>query len=301
MKASPEIHSSLKNTLPGRIISRYIKDDISLSAAENRDLEPVSGMLVLQQSIIHFFFCLQGDAVFAFGPHYSRAIKKDFNYFFYNPDQDLSLTLTMNPGTSLVYLGISIHSLHSLFVGESQGLPILNQENQSRKFYDEREIPPAIRLALSGIFNTQLNETSARIFFQAKVLEILSLYFAHRIPDSEACPFLNDQETVRKIKMAKDYLLKNMEAPPSLPELARLAGLNEYQLKVGFREVYGNSVFGFLLDHRLDYARELLDTGELQVNEVAYKVGYSNTSHFIAAFRKKFGITPKKYLMARAS
>ena len=90
-----------------------------------------------------------------------------------------------------------------------------------------------------------------------------------------------------------------MDTPPSLKELAKASALNEYQLKMGFKEIYGNTVYGFLLDHKLDHSRILLDSGKLQVNEVAYQMGYTNPSHFIAAFKKKFGITPKKYLMTK--
>jgi AraC-like DNA-binding protein len=146
---------------------------------------------------------------------------------------------------------------------------------------------------LNQLFTTQLSESASRLFYQGKAYEILSLYFSERKPNTESCPFLNDQETVRKIKHAKEHLLKNQDAPPSLKELAKYAGLNEYQL-------YGNSVFGYLLDHKLDHARVLLDTMKYQVNEVAYQLGYTNPSHFIAAFKKKFGMTPKKYLMSRS-
>lgn len=47
----------------------------------------------------------------------------------------------------------------------------------------------------------------------------------------------------------------------------------------------------------MEYARKMLDSGSYNVNEVGLKVGYSTSSHFIAAFKKKFGTTPKKYLM----
>jgi AraC-like DNA-binding protein len=56
-------------------------------------------------------------------------------------------------------------------------------------------------------------------------------------------------------------------------------------------------VHSFLLDHKLDQSRLLLDSGKYLVNEAAYQIGYNNPSHFIAAFKKKFGVTPKKYLM----
>jgi AraC-like DNA-binding protein len=47
----------------------------------------------------------------------------------------------------------------------------------------------------------------------------------------------------------------------------------------------------------MEVARKLLETNAHNVNEVGLKVGYSTASHFIAAFKKKYGTTPKKYLM----
>jgi len=51
----------------------------------------------------------------------------------------------------------------------------------------------------------------------------------------------------------------------------------------------------------MEYARKLLDSGTYNVNEVGVQIGYSTASHFIAAFKKKFGTTPKKYLMSLTS
>jgi AraC-like DNA-binding protein len=44
---------------------------------------------------------------------------------------------------------------------------------------------------------------------------------------------------------------------------------------------------------KLDSAMEMLNSGEFLVKEVAFKIGYQNPSHFISAFKKKFGYTPK--------
>ena len=48
----------------------------------------------------------------------------------------------------------------------------------------------------------------------------------------------------------------------------------------------------------MEEARRLLETNTLNVNEVGLQVGYSTSSHFIAAFKKKFGITPKKHIQS---
>ncbi len=288
----------VKNTQVSSFRVLLEKEDLSLMTAENSGETVLTFASSIRKSIIHFYFCLDGSAIFEFSPHYSREIQKQRNYFFYNPEKDTPFQLNLAPNSRMALLTISLDSLHKLFLHD--GLPFLTGENANRKFYDEREIPSSLHLVLNQLFNVHLSESAEKIYYQGKVLELLSLYFSDKKPDTESCPFLNDEETVRKIKFAKGHLLKNIETPPSLKELAKASGLNEYQLKVGFKEIYGDTVFGFLLSHRLDHARVLLDAAKLQVNEVAYQIGYSNPSHFIAAFKKKFGITPKKYLMNNA-
>ena len=287
-----------KNTQKGKVQLLFEKDDLKLSTVENDSDSVAIVESLIEKSIVHFYFCLDGSAHFVFNPHYSREIQKQKNYFFYDPEKDLPFSLELAPKAKLVLMSLPLQSLHKLFVHDT--LPFLSPENVNRRFYDEREIPSSLFVVLNQLFSVHLSETAQKLFYQGKVYELLSLYFSDRKPDTESCPFLNDQETVRKIKHAKEFLLKNMETPPGLKELAKTAGLNEYQLKVGFKQIYGNTVYGFLNEHKLDNARVLLDTRKYQVNEVAYQIGYTNPSHFIAAFRKKFGVTPKKYLMSRA-
>lgn len=286
-----------ENTLQSQLSVAFEKDDIRLLLAENTDQTEYTSNAILRKNIIQFYFCLEGTARFQFGPHYGREIQRLKNYFFYNPDGDVPFTLHLPPGTRMVFLFISLESLHQLFVHEP--LPFLKAENANRKFYDERDIPSPLVVALNQLFTMHLGESAKMLYFHGKVFEILSLYFSERKPDTEACPFLKDEETVRKIKNAKEHLLKNIESPPGLKALARFAGLNDHQLKAGFKEIYGNTVFGYLLDHKLDHSRVMLDSGRYKVNEVAFQIGYSNPSHFISAFKKKFGITPKKYLMQK--
>jgi len=284
-----------ENTFKSEIRPLFEDSDMSLVSIDNpNDLEDTWPTEV-SKSRIYFYFCIEGKATFEFGPHYSREIQQQKNYFFYNPEKDLPFILKVAPKTRMITLTISLEGLHKLFVHDA--LPFLKPENVNRTFYDERDIPAHLYVVLNQLFTIQISQTSEQLYYKAKTLELLSLYFSTKRPNTESCPFLNDQETVRKIKHAKEHLLKNLESPPSLKELARFAGLNEYQLKVGFKEIYGNTVYGYLLDHKLDHSRALLDKRRYQVNEVAYQIGYTNPSHFIAAFRKKYGVTPKKYLM----
>ena len=117
--------------------------------------------------------------------------------------------------------------------------------------------------------------------------------------DIEQCPFLVDESNVAKIKKAKDVIITRMSEPPTLQELSDEIGLPLKKLKEGFKQIYGDSVFSFLFDYKMEVARKLLESGAHNVNEVGLRVGYSTASHFIAAFKKKYGITPKKYILSK--
>ena len=75
-----------------------------------------------------------------------------------------------------------------------------------------------------------------------------------------------------------------------------MVGTNEFKLKVGFRSIFGTTVYGYLSDHRMEHARKMLTVDKVRIKEVAVEVGYSNPSHFIAAYKRKFGVTPKQHL-----
>lgn len=86
-----------------------------------------------------------------------------------------------------------------------------------------------------------------------------------------------------------------MESPPTLPELARTAGISETKLKRGFRMEYGSSVFEYLRKQRLDKARMLVEYGEMSVTQVALSIGFSSLSHFTCLFKSHCGVRPKDY------
>ena len=67
--------------------------------------------------------------------------------------------------------------------------------------------------------------------------------------------------------------------------------LQEFKLKKGFRELFGTTVFGYVLQLRMHHARRLLEQGTT-VSEAAFMVGYQNVSSFCVEFRKRYGYSP---------
>lgn len=100
------------------------------------------------------------------------------------------------------------------------------------------------------------------------------------------------QGDLNRIRQAREVLVERMASPPSLGELAREVGLNEVKLKAGFHRLWGTTVYGLLRRDRMAEARRFLEAGEGNVGEAAFRVGYTNTSHFAQAFQKEYGVTP---------
>ncbi|WP_207532415.1 helix-turn-helix transcriptional regulator [Desertivirga arenae] len=152
-------------------------------------------------------------------------------------------------------------------------------------------ITPSLGSVLDSIIRCGHTGYSRRIFYEAKMLELL-LLISNETKRRKQNSFISIKTyDLNKIYQAKDFIERNIQSPCSLIELAHKVGLNDFKLKKGFKEVIGTTVFGYLYDFRMEKARILLENGA-PVNEVSYEVGYKNPHHFTAAFKKKYGVLP---------
>ncbi|MGF1567522.1 MAG: helix-turn-helix domain-containing protein [Nodosilinea sp.] len=153
-----------------------------------------------------------------------------------------------------------------------------------------------IRRALWEIVQCPWQGVTKRLFLEGKALELLSLLVEwergiQAQDDGTKVPAGNRE----RVHYARELLLQNLHEPLSLAELAQRSQLNEFALKQGFKQEFGQTVFDYLLDYRLEQARQMLERGAMQVSEVMAAVGLKNRSYFAAAFRQKFGQNPKQY------
>ncbi len=276
-----------------------IENDFTLIRFQNDSEESYRVERHINQGLIQFHFGMKGKAKFVFNQgNYALDLNEEKSYLFYNPQKELPLNLELAPNSWVISVIVSIQKFHSLFSTESDYIPFLSEENNDKKYYKEDNISPSMAIVLSQMFHYNLNPSIKNLYYKGKGYELLSLYFnRNEDPNAEQCPFLIDEDNVLKIKKAKEIIIANMSEPPSLQELSDEIGLNLKKLKMGFKQIYGDTVYRFLFDYKMDYARKLLDSGSYNVNEVGLKIGYSTGSHFISAFKKKFATTPKKYLM----
>lgn len=254
----------------------------------------------IDSNFIQFHFCIKGSSRFIFNDSsYAFDVLDSMHVLLYNTLKKLPVNLELRSKSWVISVLISIEKFHSLFSQEAAYIPFLSDENKAKKYYDDGQTTPQMALVLNQILNFNVNSSIKNLYVKGKVYELLSLFFnTNEESNNEKCPFLIDEDYVQKIKKAKDIVINRMAEPPSLQELADEVGLSLKKLKEGFKQIYGDSVFSFLFNYKMEFARKLLETNTVNVNEVGLQVGYSTSSHFIAAYKKKFGITPKKYIQS---
>jgi AraC family transcriptional activator of pyochelin receptor len=133
-----------------------------------------------------------------------------------------------------------------------------------------------------------------RNFMQAKISVLLLLALEQIIsrPAEKETSIHLKRYDLEKIHEAREYLLLNMENPPTLKELAHKMGINDFKLKKGYKQVFGTTIFGDFNRERMDKAIQCLLEKNMSIANTALLTGYQDPPNFIRAFKVYFGSTP---------
>lgn len=159
---------------------------------------------------------------------------------------------------------------------------------------------PMMYALLQQILQCPYAGLTKRMYLESKAIELLALLMEEEaiIHRDKAQADLPSLDRRGRIQYAQEILMNNLTNPPSLMELARQVGLCDCNLKRGFKETFGTSVFGYLRDRRLEKAQLLLLEPWMTVTEAARIVGYESRSAFTIAFKQRYGMSPKAYKMS---
>ncbi|MEL6459770.1 MAG: AraC family transcriptional regulator [Cyanobacteria bacterium J06621_15] len=204
--------------------------------------------------------------------------------------------------THVVEIYIEPQFIYQLIEDNANYLPadLLNiiEGKKEKSFYETDILTPQMQMALHQLINCSYQGVMKQMYLESKALELIVLKLA-QLKD-KAKPTKNTKtlksDDVERIYYAREILIKNIENPPSLLNLAKIVGINDYKLKLGFRQVFNTTVFGYLRTHRMEQARQLLINQNIRVSEAARIVGYSSLSRFNTAFKNQFGVSPSACL-----
>lgn len=288
---------NIKNTHKSIIKEYNISKDVFIALIDNNTASTDTILKGIDKRYIQFYFCTKGSLTFNFNNGiYKINLVEGRSFLFYYPSLDLPLNLNINAESKVYIVVLSIEKLQQLFTEHGIQDNFISRASQNQ-FYQEKIYTPQIKLVLEQLEENKMAPQFERLYLIGKMYELFTLYFSTpTIEETEQNPFISNDSQAKKIKAIKNMLMENLIHPPSIQEICEEYSISEYLLKDGFKKLYNNTVYGFILDKKMEFGKKRLEEGQLKVKDIAFELGYENPSHFITAFKKKYGTTPKQFL-----
>ncbi len=249
---------------------------------------------------VSFSFFLYGGCIHSFDAISSQPPRE----FSLGPGSNIIASLphsrgriTMDPELAMGALDIKIdRRLLASYLTGSPKSQFLNRLLDPRVHtYQSLPMTPAMLAATQALIHPprELSGPALSLFQEGQVLSLLSFQIQRllEVEGTHAAP-TERPDDAEKLHTARRILESNFKDAPTIATLARRCGLNEFHLKKGFKTLFGTTVHGYLQLKKMETAWQLLDQEGYSVSQAAFTVGYTNVSHFSAAFRKHFHFNP---------
>ena len=102
-----------------------------------------------------------------------------------------------------------------------------------------------------------------------------------------------------RVQRAISFIDGHLDDDLSLPQIAEALGISPHHFAHVFRTTVGVAPHQYVIRRRVERAKQLLQTTDLPIVEIALVVGCANQSHFSALFHRHTGLTPHAYRAAR--
>ncbi|VVS94541.1 helix-turn-helix transcriptional regulator [Desulfoluna spongiiphila] len=264
---------------------------------------PVTAAMKVQPSPIEIFFCVSGKLEgHALDIDRKLIIDAGNASFFLAPELQCNTVISSHEPLKLITIRFSPEVLCAEIKDLANVLPPQITDSQSltneTSIISHLPMTSDMKMAIIQILSCPYTDAFRRLYLESKAIELIVLYFASMQKAQGDFQFNAPAFTpseIARIHEAKAILRKDFENPPHLNELARQVGMNKDKLNQGFHKVFGTSVFGCFKQQKMEEAKKLLESKEMNVTEVAYTVGYSQPGTFSRAFKQYYGINPKAY------
>jgi AraC-like DNA-binding protein len=103
------------------------------------------------------------------------------------------------------------------------------------------------------------------------------------------------EDNFKKLATARDWIENNFSQSLSLRQLAGMASMNDEHFLRQFKKLYNKTPHQYLIDRRIQAARELLHTNGMSVQEICSAIGWESPATFSHLFKQRTGVTPGEY------
>ncbi|MBP2832452.1 BLUF domain-containing protein [Aquimarina sp. U1-2] len=248
----------------------------------------------------YFIYCVEG--------HYLHKFTSDPAHHKIHQNQNVILSGGFNEGHEIV-LPAEVHLKISIIFLSPEKLKSVNDDkakrieltmnnlskyfsmNKKEKYFGE--IDPSTAQYSRVLIENKRVDTLGIIITEGAILNTLASQLHHheKFKSNKGVRMLSSHDLNKIIELG-DYIKDRLEKKITINQLSSFSGLNPKKLQEGFNFLYGESVNGLIQRLRMERARQLLQSTDMSVSEVCYKIGIISRSYFSQVFQEYFGILP---------
>lgn len=181
---------------------------------------------------------------------------------------------------------------------DASGSSILDLHAQPDVSYSKTTIPCTQDMIRFGkeLINSDLESDIALLHCEGLALLVMAefLQSAARYRGRAGSTVQISVRDLQRLNDARAWVVSHYAEDLTISKLGRQVGLNKNKLTEGFRELFGTTVQGLLVDQRMQAALELVREG-LPLEEIAERVGYGSSASLVRAFKRHYGSPPGKF------
>lgn len=296
------VESSGYYSLFGIIPEITIRTGFSVLRMNHYHPDPIPYYFNSTDSPIMFAYMLEGERCFRFMNKSHEIITRSGAWYIgFIPDSRGEGVIKGTPRIRSIKIRMDPLVLYELLEGRVEGLPekmstFLNSLGGGVMILGGK-INAAMKAAAENILGNPCENVLQQFQLESKVLDLLHLHL-QEIYESRKDSLLTGVVDSGKMHaiMARDMLMESLDSPPGLNNIADKLGISPFTLKTAFNRVFGTSMHKYIQSKRMEAAKQLLEQGDMNVNEVAAEIGYSNVSRFIDAFNRVYCVKPGEYM-----
>lgn len=160
---------------------------------------------------------------------------------------------------------------------------------------DQTSYFPEMSRLLTEIKNYRGEGVAAKLFYEGKVAEAVSMVVEYQKKHSEKITQKLSRQDIESIQTVASYLGDHYASDISLERLTQIACMGTTKLKSCFKKCYDCTITEYIQQRRMSQAEYLLAYTDLSVGQIAQTIGYSTSSRFAELFRKSTGSLPMEY------
>lgn len=218
--------------------------------------------------------------------------------FFINTNV-LDTKINSNPGNPTLEIN---HIFHPVFIGGHFGSritakylnPILHNQQISVHII-RRGSKEADAVLDQLLLLKEMNRKQDQEILIRNTLSVTWLLLLEEIRKHFEVPQITDTERQNRIKSMLSYIHRSFADKITLEEIAAAANISEREANRIFQKTIRQTPFEYLVNYRLNRAKELLACSDLSITDISYRCGFTDSAYMGKQFRKAYGVTPREY------